>query len=146
MHEQLRGYPVAIEIPVAWGEMDAFQHVNNVAYVRYFESARVAYFERAGMFPRLPDSPVGVILASIACRYKLPLTYPDRVLVGVRVTQVLEDRLTMHHRVVSQRHGLVAAEGDGVIVTYDYAALRKAPVPESLRRAIEALEGSLAER
>ena len=59
----------------------------------------------------------------------------------MRVTQVLDDRLTMHHRVVSQRHGLLAAEGDGVIVTYDYGAMRKAPVPEDLRRRIAELEG-----
>ena len=40
-HKQLENYPVVIEIPVAWGDMDAFQHVNNVAYFRYFESARI---------------------------------------------------------------------------------------------------------
>ncbi|MCB0148997.1 MAG: acyl-CoA thioesterase, partial [Caldilineaceae bacterium] len=49
MHDLLAGYPVVIEIPVAWGEMDAFQHVNNIVYFRYFESGRIAYFERAGM-------------------------------------------------------------------------------------------------
>ena len=40
--DPLAGYPVRIEVPVAWGEMDAFGHVNNVVYFRYFESARIA--------------------------------------------------------------------------------------------------------
>ncbi|MCZ6911333.1 MAG: acyl-CoA thioesterase, partial [Proteobacteria bacterium] len=39
----LDDYPVVIELPVVWGEMDAFDHVNNIIYFRYFESARIAY-------------------------------------------------------------------------------------------------------
>ena len=29
-------YPVAVELPVVWGEMDAFGHVNNIVFFRYF--------------------------------------------------------------------------------------------------------------
>jgi acyl-CoA thioester hydrolase len=40
MNDQLlEGYPVVIEIPVALGKMDSFQHVNNIVYFQYFESA-----------------------------------------------------------------------------------------------------------
>jgi acyl-CoA thioester hydrolase len=49
MQDLLAEYPLVIEIPVAWGEMDAFQHVNNIVYLRYAESARIAYLERAGL-------------------------------------------------------------------------------------------------
>ena len=41
----LEDYPVVLEIPVAWGDMDALNHVNNTVYLRYFESSRIAYFE-----------------------------------------------------------------------------------------------------
>ena len=27
-----------------WGEMDSLAHMNNVAYLRYFEESRVAWF------------------------------------------------------------------------------------------------------
>jgi acyl-CoA thioester hydrolase len=144
MHERLATFPVVVEIPVAWGEMDSFQHVNNIVYFRYFESARVAYFERLGLFPRVPDTPVGIILASVGCAFKFPLTYPDTVWAAARVTAIGEDRLAMQHIVVSQRHGRVAAEGEGVVVSYDYEALRKAPVPDEVRRKIEALEPGLS--
>ncbi|GEM_PF-5929019 len=30
--EPLAGYPVVVRIPVAWGDMDALGHVNNVVY------------------------------------------------------------------------------------------------------------------
>ena len=138
MHDLLAGYPVVVEIPVAWGEMDAFQHVNNVVYFRYFESGRIAYFERAGL--TAVNEGVGPILGSASCKFKFPLTYPDTVLVGIRVGEIGEDRYTMHFRIVSTRHQRIAAEGEGVVVSYDYTIGRKAPLPAAVRQAIEALE------
>jgi acyl-CoA thioester hydrolase len=140
MHELLHAFPVVIELPVAWGEMDAFQHVNNIVYFRYFESARIAYFDEAGLMEQMQRSGVGPILGSAQCKFKFPLTYPDRILVGTRVGEMGEDRFTMYFRVVSTRHNRIAADGDGVIVSYNYAENRKASIPAEVRARIEALE------
>lgn len=43
MEKFLAQHPIVTEIPVAWGEMDALQHVNNVVYFRYFETARIDF-------------------------------------------------------------------------------------------------------
>ena len=43
--ELLGDFPVCVREPVIWGDMDAFGHVNNIVYLRYFESARIAYFD-----------------------------------------------------------------------------------------------------
>ena len=58
-------FPVILPIRVAWGEMDAFQHVNNVSYIRYFESARIAYMEAMKMEADIKVSPVGPILGDV---------------------------------------------------------------------------------
>ncbi len=142
MEEFLTGYPVVIQLLVAWGDMDAMQHVNNTVYFRYFESGRIAYFEQLELMDRIKETGIGPILASASCRFKFPLTYPDTISVGVRVTDMGEDRFTMAFRVVSHRHQRVAAEGDGLIVTYDYQAGRKAPIPAEVRARIQALEGA----
>ena len=141
--EHLSEYPVHYQCPVAWGEMDAFEHVNNVAYFRYFESARIAYFKRVGYLDLLQETKIGPILASTSCRYRFPLVYPDQVTVGARVSDLGTDRFTMLYRVVSQEHGVVAADGEGLIVSYDYANGRKTPLQDSLRAAILELEPSL---
>lgn len=140
MHTLLAEFPVVIELPVAWGEMDAFQHVNNVMYFRYFESGRIAYFERAGLMEEMAESGIGPILASASCKFKFPLTYPDRVLVGTRVGEIGSDRFVMRFRIVSTRHNRIAAEGDGVIVSYNYRTKQKAELPAAMRNRIEALE------
>lgn len=136
MNELFAGYPAVIQIPVAWGEMDAYGHVNNVVYFRYFESARIAYFRQLELKQFMDQSGVGPILASIQCRFKFPLTFPDTLSVGTRVVELGDDRFTMNHRIVSQRHNRVAAEGDGVVVTYDYQLGKKAPLPTEVRAAI----------
>jgi acyl-CoA thioester hydrolase len=139
--EELKEFPVVIEWPVAWGEMDAFGHVNNIYYFRYFESARIAYFERIAFMETMERTGVGPILAATRCRFKVALRYPDKLFIGTRVTEMSEDRFLMEYRVVSESSGRVAAEGDGLIVAYNYRENRKATVPEEIRRRIEELEG-----
>jgi len=140
-HPQLADFPVVLTLPVQWGEMDAYGHVNNAVLFRYFESARIAYLERCGFIDSMEQDRVGAILHSTACRFRLPLFYPDTVQVGARATDVGPDRFTMEYRVVSFDKNAVAAEGHGVIVSYDYTHARKADLPLAIRRKIARLEG-----
>ncbi|MEE2888019.1 MAG: thioesterase family protein [Planctomycetota bacterium] len=137
--ELLQDYPVTYQTPVAWGEMDSYHHVNNVVYFRYFESARLAYFDQVGFADLKETSGIGPILASTSCRFRLPLRYPDQVTVGARVTDIGEDRFTMLYRIVSHELQAVAAEGEGMIVTYDYHKSAKARLPDAIRTRLEAL-------
>jgi acyl-CoA thioester hydrolase len=137
----LDGFPVVVELPVFWGDMDYFRHVNNIVFFRYFESARIAYLERIGFRQEGEAEGAGPILHSTHARFRRPLTWPDSVLVGARTVEVGEDRFTQEYRLVSRAQGAVAAEGGGVLVAFDYAANRKVPLPDAVREAIRALEG-----
>lgn len=131
------GYNVVVETPIAWGDMDAFGHVNNTVFFRFFESARIAYLDRINF--RGDKSSPGPILAATHCRFRKPLIYPDDVRIGARVVEVSGDRFTMEYRIIDGR-GDVAAEGGGVVVAYDYAAGAKASIPEAVRAAIRSLD------
>ena len=138
--EALTGFPVVITVPVAWGEMDAFGHVNNIVYFRYFESARIAYLDEIGFRGGTASGGVGPILASTHCRFRRPLAYPDTVHVGARTTALGDDRFTMEYRIVAASDGETAAEGGGVIVAYDYVNTGKTTLPEAVRSRIRGLE------
>ncbi|MGP8244908.1 MAG: acyl-CoA thioesterase [Bryobacteraceae bacterium] len=138
--ESLSDYPVLVTIPLLWGDQDAFGHVNNIVYLRWCETARVEYLARIGLWPPLPPAGVGPILASISCDYKRPLTFPDTVSIGARVTRIGNRSFQMQHRVVSRALDTVAAEVDSTIVVLDYARNQTVAVPESCRKAIEDLE------
>ena len=142
MIEQLDKFPVVIEIPVAWGEMDAMQHVNNIVYFRYIESARMAYFERVGFLQYQLSTGVGPILAWTSCRFRRALTYPDTVSVGTRATKIDADRFTMQTLIVSHAMNDVAAESEGIVVTFNYREQTKVPIPPEIRQRIEQLEAT----
>ena len=143
MDNLLRHCPVVIKTPVAWGEMDAFRHLNNTAYFRYFESGRIAYFERLNLLEYMEATGVGPILASTTCRFRIPLAYPDNVSIGTRVPVIEDDRFTMEYYIVSHKHQKVAAEGSGLIVCFDYRQNKKTALPAELKQRIEELETSI---
>ncbi len=136
MEDLLKNFTVVVEIPVAWGEMDAFNHVNNIVYFRYFESARIVYFEKSGILEFMNEHGIGPILASTRCNFKTPLTYPDTVSVGARVQAIEDDRFVIEHRVVSHHHQRIAAEGEAVIVSYNYRDNKKVSIPDELKQRI----------
>ena len=138
----LTNFPVVIQLPILWGEMDAFEHVNNVVYFRWFESARIAYFEKIGFSGMRDTSGIGPILGSTRCHFRIPLAYPDTISVGARVTEIRSDRFTMEYVVVSRAHNATAAEGDGVIVAFDYRENKKAELPGEIKKRIEEFEAA----
>lgn len=140
-HPLLEDFPVAITLPVQWGDEDPFRHVNNTVYLRWCETARVEYLTRIGLWQARPGEGIGPILASISCDYRLALTYPDQVVVGARVTSIGNSSFRMAHRVVSLGKNALAAESDSTIVVLDYACQKSVPVPTVVRQAIEELEG-----
>ncbi|HSF20016.1 MAG TPA: thioesterase family protein [Vicinamibacteria bacterium] len=136
-------FPVVIESSVAWGDMDAMGHVNNTVFFRYFESARIAYLERIGFLEEMKRSGIGPILASTSCNFRKPLVYPDTVWTGARADTIGEDRFVMRYRIVSESRQRVVADGEGLVVAYDYQNLKKAVLPDSVRGRIERMEQTI---
>ncbi|MDB5949239.1 MAG: acyl-CoA thioesterase, partial [Massilia sp.] len=40
-----------MRMPIRWGDMDAMGHVNNTVYFRYFEQARISWFDEVKAAP-----------------------------------------------------------------------------------------------
>ncbi|MGF1683208.1 acyl-CoA thioesterase [Photobacterium makurazakiensis] len=144
MKALLDDYPVITTIPVAWGEMDALNHVNNVVYFRYFETARLEYFSHIGLMEELAKTQVGPVLSETSCRYKLPITYPDTLLVGSRVVEIKEDRIEMEYLIVSKKLGKISTIGKAEGVMFDFKNNCKAGVSETVKQRIIALQPELA--
>lgn len=137
MQDILTTFTTQIEVQVAWGEMDAAQHVNNTVYLRYAESGRIHYFNQLGFSVNTTGEgdPVGPILAAIQCKYKFPLTFPDTVTIATKVKLDSFDEFSFETEqiIFSHKHQRVAAEVTAKLTCYDYKALKKAPIPEKLK-------------
>ena len=144
-HPELAAFHVIVEQDIAWGDMDSYQHVNNVVYFRYFENARISWMDRIGWMRSREETGLGPILASTSARFRKPLGYPDRILIGVRAADVQADRVTIEYRIVSAKLNAVAADGEAVVVSYDYRNARKCPIPDAVRAVIRELEAQKAQ-
>jgi acyl-CoA thioester hydrolase len=136
----LARYPVSISFPVAWGEMDAFQHVNNVVYARWAESGRIAYFDRLRLMERKVEDGIGPILAKLSIDYLRPVTFPDTIQLETTVKRIGNTSFVMGNRIRSVVQGLEVATTEEIIVLFDYRTGKPTAVDERLRVAIHALE------
>jgi len=136
--EFLKLYPDAYPSDVRWGEMDSLHHVNNVNFFRFFECARMIFWERLEkeVAKQVPKD-IGPILASTSCRFRRPLYYPDKILIGAKTSSIQEDRFTVEHAVWSKEQETIVAEGDAIVVSFDYKTQKKVPLPEAWRRFME---------
>jgi acyl-CoA thioester hydrolase len=137
----LADYRTITSLPVQWGDMDAFGHVNNVVYIRWFESARIDLLASWPSDVTMDGKGIGPILASIKCDYKLQLHYPDTVHIGSKAGRMGRSSIDVEHMVFSERQGKVAATGTSVLVVFDYAANRPVRIPDDLRRQMDGNSG-----
>jgi acyl-CoA thioester hydrolase len=138
---ELSDYPTVVMLPVLWGDMDSFQHVNNAVFFRWFETARIEYLETSRLRELLTDASLGPILAAISCNYRRQVRHPDNVLVGARVTRIGRTSMTMIHLAYSLKQQSVIADGDSTIVSFNYQANESQPIPESVRLRLAQVEG-----
>ncbi|MFX0211845.1 MAG: acyl-CoA thioesterase, partial [Candidatus Hodarchaeota archaeon] len=88
------------------------------------------------------ETGVGLILASIQCRFKIPLTYPDKLFVGTKVEKIFNDRISLKQTLFSTKHGRTAAKAETLLVAFDYKKNHKTILPKELEHKIQDLERS----
>jgi acyl-CoA thioester hydrolase len=124
---------------VRFGDLDAMRHLNNVVFLRYFETARIAYLREIvpGHDPANPEQDAfGVIFAECHINYRSPVVFDEVVDVKCSIAHVKRSafRVEFEMRVGTR----LAAEGYGVLVGFDYETQRAAVLPDELREKLEA--------
>ena len=121
------------------GDMDSLGHVNNARYFTWFESARIALFERAGL-EAIGAPSAGPILARTHCEFLAPLHWPGEVVVGTGIARLGTKSFTMLYELArTDAPDRLAARGEGVVVMLDYRRGETVPISEELRGRLEGL-------
>jgi acyl-CoA thioester hydrolase len=138
---QLPGFPIVVKLPILWGDLDAYGHVNNLVYLRWFEAARAVYATRVGVEVLPSQTGVGAVLATISCKFLRQANYPGDIFSGVRVSRLSIGSVTLEYLIADSRTGVPVAEGASDVVLYDSATEKPVAVPDHIRAAVEQLEG-----
>ena len=119
-------------IPIRWGDMDAFGHVNNTVYLRYMETARIDLMRAAG-FP-FATGGASVVIANLFCNFLRALEFPGDVLIRSYVGSVGRSSFDVYHDLLRTDGGdAVYANGGSTVVCVDPASQKSQPMPAYLR-------------
>jgi len=122
-------------VQVRFRDIDGMGHVNNAVYFTYIEAARTEYLMRV-MGAKAMDE-VDWIVATASLAFKRPVAYGDPIEVRVRPSKVGSTSFTLSYEIRDTRDGGLVADGETVIVMYDYGKREKKPIPDPVRATLE---------
>lgn len=126
-----------VDIPVRWGDLDAFNHVNNTLFLRYVEEARIRYFDQLGDGWLTEDS--GPVIVNINCNFRREIRYPATVRVSTTARQASDKRLVMSHRLVDAADpDRLYGDAEVTALWVDATAGRSIPLPQAVIAALGA--------
>lgn len=142
MSEDGAGRRFSVVQRVRFGDLDAMQHMNNVEFLRFFETARIDFF--ASVLPgHLPGNRggFGFIFAECHISYRAPAFFGDEIRTWVWPAEIKRSSLRLAFEMRVESDDRLVADGWGTVVGYDYAAGAPRPLPDAIRDRIAPLLG-----
>lgn len=119
------------DIPVRWGDMDAYGHVNNANYFRYFEEARFQWMLAEGLPLKSDTHPVVV---TIGCTFMRPIFHPETLRIELSISEPGRSSFMMKYQVYALSDlSTPAAEGYSKVVWVSSDSGKSVPLPDYVR-------------
>lgn len=126
-----------VRMPIRWGDMDAFGHVNNTVFFRYMEQARIEWMEERGL--AMDGRGEGPVVINARCTFLRQLKYPGEVEVRTYVAAPGRSSFeTIVEICRADQPDVLVAEGAAKVVWVNYAEEKSVPLPQALRAMLEA--------
>ncbi len=133
------GWAYGIADKVRFYELDALNHVNNVAYLRWFETLRIPYFRDYRLSGYGPDDPQVVIKTNTAT-YHAPLFLNDTYIVTGRTVSFRDSSFRMEYGVFS---GGLKTTGEALLVCLQQDGRTKRALPDAAVRSFVERDGAV---
>ena len=133
---------IITKIPVLWGDMDGFGHVNNIIYLKWCETSRIELFRSiwnykiGNMEEVLERGGVGPILANFNMDYKYPVKYPDEIKIETYLTHIGNSSMGIGHELFSLNNNKLVAKANSVVVMVNYVSNDKVIIGEKDREIL----------
>ena len=124
------------KMPIRWGDMDAYGHVNNTVYFRFMEQARVEWIEEMQV-PVRPGG-AGPVIINANCTFMIPMNYPGTVEVRTYVGAIGRSSCQTYVEMGLEGDERIYAEGGAKVVWMDTQSGKSVPLPDHVRALLEA--------
>jgi acyl-CoA thioester hydrolase len=121
-------------IHIDWSELDLFGHVNNVAFFKYMQAARIQLCDACGLSSITPAG-ISFIVASSKCDFKKTLHYPGEVIIHSKIIQINTTSFVIEHHLFNTNTEIVAV-GTDTLVVFDYDTREKVIIDECLKERL----------
>lgn len=121
------------KIQLRYGDLDTLGHVNNAAYLTYFELGRVMFFRKH--LKSFDARTVSFVIARAELDFKKSITMEDTVVLETYLESVGNTSFTFAHRLVSEDGETVYSTGKiiAVSISPDRKPVR---VPDEIRNLV----------
>ena len=121
---------------VRFADLDPQAHVNNVAYLTYLESARLGYYQQAGIWHPGPGMHTGMVVAHLSIDYLAPIFFGQAVQVGMRCERMGNKSFTLAFQIETTPEQAPLARGTVVMVAFAQQTDASIPIPADWREKI----------
>jgi len=129
-----------MRMPIRWGDMDMMGHVNNTVYFRYFESARIEWFDQIACAP--DPAGQGPVIVNAHCSFLKQLKYPGEIEVTTSVGPPGRSSFEMTHEIrllgPDGKAGELHAHGGAKVVWVNFSAEKSVPLPAQIVQQLPA--------
>jgi acyl-CoA thioester hydrolase len=123
---------------VRFGDLDAMQHMNNVEFLRFFETARIDYMlQLSPEHAPTQRRQFGFIFAECHISYRAPAFFGEMIRTYIWPRELKRSSLKLAFEMRAEADDRLVADGWGTLVGYDYGAGESRPIPDVLRERIE---------
>jgi YbgC/YbaW family acyl-CoA thioester hydrolase len=135
----MEGFNFTIPYSVRVVDVNYGAHVANSAVLNFFQDARIAYLKSLGDYSEMNiGNDCGIILPEAHVKYLTEMFLGDELVIGARVTNVSRSSFTMCYRV--ERDGEVTAEGETVLICFDYEKRKPRRLDAVFKEKVDAFE------
>ncbi len=116
-------------MPIRWGDMDAYGHVNNTVYFRYMEQARVEWITSLGY--KVAPGSESMLMMNGFCNFYQQLSYPGELVLKTFIGNIGRSSLDVFTSMaLSTSPNIEAAVGGATMVWVDLNTGKSSPWPE----------------
>ena len=136
-----QGFRFFTESPTRWGDCDAFGHVNNVLFSRYYESGRLDYFRRVLGLESVAAATDSLIIADLYITFLGQVHHPAALEVGSRISRLGNSSFDFEAAIFLPGEESPCSTAQATCVWFNFRDNHSLPIPFAQRAAIQQFEG-----
>jgi len=127
-------------MPTRWNDNDVYGHVNNSVYYFFFDTIVNCWLMDNGLLEIGKSETIGLVVET-GCSFFAPITYPDVVHGGLRVSKIGSSSVTYEIGLFNNDDDQCAAKGHFIHVYVDEKTRRPVKLSDDMCAKLDQLRG-----